>query len=515
MISLSIRQKLVGGFLLVVAAGAFGGVMGIMGMKSLHAEQQTLIAYENLNETTKEVVLNLVKMGRSTAFVAGETHVADRANLIDEIAKNRDNMFKGIDQLKASPLVTPEELKLIEKFVETNKQAREIRDSVFALVESGDQKAAFDVLIDKLRPVVVTMESEITAIARGFEEKMVAKKAAAEASFDRTVMGIMILIGITIAMSIAVSLWLSFWIINQIKRVAVVTGTLGLSSGELSEISAQVGANAEETSKQAGVVASASEEMAATVTTVAAAAEEMTASINDIAKSAQDASRAAGDAVQIIQKTVATVTKLGVSSQEIGNVIKTIQSIASQTNLLALNATIEAARAGDAGKGFAVVAHEVKDLANETAQATQDISARITAIQQDTQEAVRAIEEINTTITRMNSVQTTIASAVEEQTATTSEISRNIAEAATAAAEITSNISGVAQAATSAATDASRTRTAASQLSDLASDLRGIVDSFRISTPAKRSENPIPAVVETPSVPVETSTSAAPRAKAA
>ena len=146
-------------------------------------------------------------------------------------------------------------------------------------------------------------------------------------------------------------------------------------------------------------------------------------------------------------KTNATVAKLGESSAEIGNVIKVITSIAQQTNLLALNATIEAARAGEAGKGFAVVANEVKELAKQTAKATEDISRKIEAIQNDTKGAVEAIAQIGKIINQINDIQNTIASAVEEQTATTGEISRNVAEAAKGSNEIAQNITGVAQAA--------------------------------------------------------------------
>ncbi len=146
-------------------------------------------------------------------------------------------------------------------------------------------------------------------------------------------------------------------------------------------------------------------------------------------------------------ETNATVSSLGESSAEIGNVVKVITSIAEQTNLLALNATIEAARAGEAGKGFAVVANEVKELAQETARATEDIARRVEAIQSDTTGAVDAINRISAIIERINDFQTTISSAVEEQTATTAEMSRNVTEASTGAVQIAKNIAGVAQAA--------------------------------------------------------------------
>ncbi len=187
----------------------------------------------------------------------------------------------------------------------------------------------------------------------------------------------------------------------------------------------------------------------------------------------------ATSAVKTADSTNATITKLGQSSTEIGKVIKVITSIAQQTNLLALNATIEAARAGEAGKGFAVVATEVKELAKQTAKATEDISQKIEAIQTDTKEAVEAIGQITGVINRINDIQNTIASAVEEQTATTSEISRNIAETAKGAADIAKNIGHVAQNAQSTTTGASSTLQAADELARMAVELQKLLSKFK------------------------------------
>ena len=263
--------------------------------------------------------------------------------------------------------------------------------------------------------------------------------------------------------------------------VAGSADAVAAASEQLSASSHQIAAGAEETSTQAGVVAGASEEISRNVQTVAAGAEQMGASIREIAHSANEAARVASQAVSRVDTTNEAGTKIGTTSQEIGNVVKVITSIAEQTNLLALNATIEAARAGEAGKGFAVVANEVKELARETANATEDIARRVETIQGDTTGAVEAIREIATIITSINDYQLTIASAVEEQTATTNEMSRNVAEASAGSGQIAANISGVAAAADTTTQSVSQTLDAIGELARMSGELRSEVGRFRIA----------------------------------
>jgi methyl-accepting chemotaxis protein len=266
---------------------------------------------------------------------------------------------------------------------------------------------------------------------------------------------------------------------TSITGIAQNATALASSSEELSSVSTQMSANAEETSAQSGVVSAASEQVSKNVQTVATAVEEMSASIKEIAKNAIDGAKIASTAVQVANTTNDTIAKLGDSSAEIGKVIKVITSIAQQTNLLALNATIEAARAGEAGKGFAVVANEVKELAKETAKATEDISQKIEAIQGDTKGAVEAIKQITGIITQMNDLSNSIAGAVEEQSATTNEMGRNVNEAAKGAGEIAQNITSVAQAAQNTTEGAGNVQQAAAELSRMAAELQQLVTQFQ------------------------------------
>ncbi len=257
-----------------------------------------------------------------------------------------------------------------------------------------------------------------------------------------------------------------------------VVQSVAAAAAQVRSGSTAMASTAEEATQQAASVAAASEQASANVQTVAAAAEELSSSIAEIARQVAQSTTVAAEASERARVTGLTVDSLAQAADKIGEVVTLITSIANQTNLLALNATIEAARAGEAGKGFAVVASEVKNLANQTARATDEIASQIGAVQSATAQAVEAIRGIGSTIAELGQISTTIASAVEEQTSATGEISRNVQEASTGTAEVSRNIIGVSEAASEAGQSAVQMKGAAEDLSRQATTLAAEVDAF-------------------------------------
>ncbi len=515
---LTLARKLGLGFGVVLFLMALSGVLTYFKASSIKETQEramsvrvpTIGALKNLQRDLNQTQ----SKGRQAILAGGDRERHDAAKKLFD--SNWDEIGKDISVLDAlSQFWSLQENR--DRLAETKKQLgplREVQEGAIKHATSGERDAiptAGNEFADKATTVVEAMKKPLDAMADSYA--VLIKQDSGEMTTQTRSMTLTLLISLALALGagIFVALSLSRSIsgasraaLTQAEAIAAgdltgddlkirsqdelgdLTAAINKMSGslknmimaitenslhvasaseELSNTSQQITANSEETSAQAKVVSDSAVQVSQNLQTVATGAEEMGVSIREIAKNATEAAKVATSAVKVAETTTATVSKLGESSNEIGQVIKVITSIAQQTNLLALNATIEAARAGEAGKGFAVVANEVKELAKETAKATEDISRKIEAIQGDTKAAVEAIASISEVINQVNGISNTIAPRWRSRT----QHERDGAErerSGNSSGEITSNINGVAQAAESTSRGAMDTQKAAQQLAE-------------------------------------------------
>ncbi len=521
--------KILTGFFAVAALLFWVGVTGLLHMATIqdnlkHSNSDQFLPLAHL-ATTPALFLKVRIAALQSVLTANND---DRVRLTSQIKELEPPIDKAIEEYEGSSLSTTEKEDLgklktafvdykgaLGRFLEAGARGDTQGAAKISLNECAPRSASFSDAVDSL--IKSKLDDASASVQHGEQEY----RSARSTTIISLALGIglAILLGVAIARMIAKPLAMSVQVLdavadgdltqkldhpyhdevglmatalnkalanmqNAIQEIAQSSQTLAGSAEELTAVSNTMGANAEETSAQAGVVSAAAEQVTSNLHTVATATEEMTASIKEIAQNASQAAGVAGAAVKTAEDANARVAKLGQSSAEIGQVIKVITSIAQQTNLLALNATIEAARAGEAGKGFAVVAHEVKELAEETAKATKDISQKINAIQDDSRGAVEAIAEISHVITRISDISNTIASAVEEQTATTNEMARSVAEAAQGAQQVAENITAVATVAKDTSSGASGAHSASSELARIAADLQALAGRFKFETDA-------------------------------
>jgi methyl-accepting chemotaxis protein len=264
-----------------------------------------------------------------------------------------------------------------------------------------------------------------------------------------------------------------------VGRIAESSTTLSAAAEELSATATQLVATSTQTGAQANTLSGAAQTVSSNIATVAAGSEELSASVKEVAGNMTATARVASEAAEQTKQSDSLIAKLGATSLKVGEVVNTISAIAEQTNLLALNATIEAARAGESGRGFAVVASEVKNLAQQTSTATSDIREKISSIQADVQGVTQALAAISQTVTSLDSSQQSISAAVEEQSATTSEMTRTLAQACQGSGDIASQVSGLAEASRAVAQGADDTKHAATQLAQLAVDLKKLIATMR------------------------------------
>jgi len=485
--NLGIRTRLLGLSAVLLVAVAVTAMVGVTATGSMASQAQLFVEHD---VAASELLLNIDRDAYQAHKAVGEViFAADAESAQAAMAVYEENLGQTTDrfaQYQALSRLHPGEEELWPGFFADHAtwvdETSTLFSAVSAQTELAEVLASYGVVTDafeQMRTNIDALSADIyEPVLAGFQDEL----ATTSKNADTTLY-------VALAIAFLVGGALAWFVSQQVARqVGSNAQRLNVSSGDLAAVSAQVSAASEETAAQANVVAAAGEQVSHNVQTVATAVEEMSASVREIASSSADASKVAADAVRTAESTNGKVVALGESSAQIGKVIEVITSIAEQTNLLALNATIEAARAGEAGKGFAVVANEVKELAKETAKATEEIGSRIAAIQTDTGEAVEAIGQISEVIARIADMQNTIASAVEEQTATTNEISRNVNEAARGSSEIAENIVSVAQAAGETSQGAARTQQAAGRLREIAGSLQGVVDGA--ARDVERAETP-------------------------
>jgi methyl-accepting chemotaxis protein len=487
-VRLALKGKLLASFAAVTVAMMLLGIFLIAELGEMSGRTSSLYgdSYIPVRDSLmirSSVVTAGLGVRRFLASTTDDERSAARARVDDNVAQINEILPELIEA------AGPEAQAPLETFEENLQQVVPLWDEAMAMAEAGDPAAATAfVNVDPTTLTNAALEA-IDGVVAVEDEHAGAQEQESNADYRSARTLSYGLLFIVAALSMVGAWLLARSISNRVGGSArSVTG----SADELASVSSQMSATAEETAAQAGVVSAAGEQVSHNVSTVATAVEEMSASIREIAQQAGEAARITASAVTQAESTNATVGQLGTASAEIGKVIEVITSIAEQTNLLALNATIEAARAGEAGKGFAVVAGEVKELAKETAKATEEISTRIAAIQTETGSAVEAIGEIGQVVGRISDISSTIASAVEEQTATTNEISRSVSEAARGSADIAENVTAVAQAAQDTAAAAGSTQNTAASLSHVASDLQAIVSGGHADTTPPRTGGPTP-----------------------
>ena len=428
-------------------------------LANMAAHHLTRAQRGELTNLQSQLAVYVTKMKALIALPADATY--QRQNMSDDITPFYLDVKSGFDKLSKDLVATG-----ASSYASSQSTARTARDTTISLLLLAFVLAGLiSVFLTRMmaRPIDATSEALI-AVAAGDLTRRVDVKGQDEIA--------------RMGSSLNEALGKMSRTVRDIDESVSV---LASSSEELAAVSQQLASGAEETSAQAGAVSSSVVQVNAHVHSVASSAEEMGASIREIARNANDAALVAASAARMSDEAMSTVEKLGASSSEIGQVVKVISGIAEQTHLLALNATIEASRAGEAGRGFAVVAHEVKELAAETAKATESIEPLIRALQGESRAVTEVFGSIQAIVASILEAQSTIASAVEEQTATTNAIAQSIAEAATGSGEIARNITGVADGAQFTSGGAVNTQKAARELAQIAARLQGQVDQFQFS----------------------------------